>query len=110
MHSAQGLEFLHKHTLMHLDVKPANILFKRDLHQVVLADFGHTIISGDKGFLDVECGSRGYATPWYVAPELRGNKAGDGKATLGKATPASDIYSWGVTLAVSGEQPHVGGH
>lgn len=79
---AEALAHAHEKGLLHLDIKPANILL--DGATAKLCDFGlarHYM--GDGGVPDGTSGS-----PAYMAPELlRGDAPG----------PASDIFSLGVT-------------
>jgi serine/threonine protein kinase len=77
--TCRGLEHLHQHGLLHLDIRPANILLTDDRPR--LADFGLARWSHDAAVVD-----------WYgphAAPEL---------VETGNATTASDIYSMGMTL------------
>lgn len=84
---ARALGEVHRHGLVHRDVKPSNILLRKD-GRPVLADFG---LARD-GDLPGGEAARGFAgTPVYAAPErLRGGDADiDARA---------DVYSLGVTL------------
>ena len=58
-----ALSALHKEAIVHLDVKPQNILLAKD-GRIRLADFG--ISSRMK---DQRDGHSGAGTPWYAAPE-----------------------------------------
>jgi len=80
---ALALRELQELGLLHLDIKPANILCSKD-DTVTLIDFGEGFEATEDGELGYSCG-----TPGYMAPEV-----GD----YGVATFASDIYSTGVSL------------
>ena len=93
---AEALDYLHRRGILHLDVKPENILVVDLGHgappQSVLIDFGLVRLPGGPR-LPVK-----YGTAPYVAPELfRGESPG----------PAYDVYSLGVTFyaALSGKRP-----
>jgi serine/threonine protein kinase len=78
--TCRGLEHLHEHGLLHLDIRPANILLSDGKPR--LADFG---LARWKHDADVE--------HWYgphAAPEL---------VETGRAAPKADIYSMAMTLA-----------
>ena len=80
--AARGVQALHEHSLVHFDLKPANIFLKGDVARV--GDYGLSkLVSESRNSLSF---SRG--TPYYMAPEML-QRRGDAQ---------SDIYSLGVIL------------
>lgn len=91
---AQGVQALHDHSLIHFDLKPANVFLRGDIARV-----------GDYGLSKLVCESRmslsfGRGTPYYMAPEML-QRRGDHR---------SDIYSLGVILyeCLTGDVPFKG--
>ncbi len=81
-----GLAYLHHHGIVHLDIKPFNLLLD-ERGAVRIADFGLSRLRGERrsrpSHLNV-------GSPWYAAPEQeRDPEAADGRA---------DLYAFGVTL------------
>jgi serine/threonine protein kinase len=79
-----ALEAVHRHGIIHRDVKPANIFLTE--HGALLSDFG--IARSDQDETLTGSGRR-FGTPGYWAPEQ--NEAGE-------VTRATDIYSAGAVL------------
>ncbi len=90
----RGVQALHEHSLIHFDLKPANIFIKGDIARV--GDYGLSkLVSESRRSL-----SMGRGTPYYMAPEML-NRKGDHR---------SDIYSLGVMFyeCLCGEPPFMG--
>ena len=92
-----ALEHIHEHFVINLDIKPGNVLFRRQrlrylrgsVPQAVLCDFG---ISRDLRY--PRAGILGVATPEYISPEQT-TELGRNQQLL---DARSDIFSLGVTL------------
>jgi serine/threonine protein kinase len=84
---AKALAYLHHEChqqILHLDIKPGNILLDGDLRAHV-SDFGISIsITRDLSNVD----TRGRGTPGYMAPEMMVNAV----------SAKSDVFSYGMTL------------
>lgn len=84
-HIAEAASGLHANELVHMDIKPANILVKRNprngsIEEGVMADFG-TCLEAGRPIIG--------GTPNFLPPEV----------TITKSTaPSVDAYSFGVTL------------
>ena len=89
----KAFEFLHKHKVCHLDIKPENILFDKEYNPIII-DFGLSEIIDDNNEGIFE-GNKG--TPHYKCPEMLGKKPFNGIK--------ADIFSLGVVLfeIVTGE-------
>ena len=82
-----GLEFLHQNSILHLDIKPANILiFNTGNHKVAkLCDFGMA-----RPFSKQETNELGIISSWYRPPEITlGNENYDHRA---------DVWSMGCVI------------
>ncbi|MGH7150380.1 MAG: serine/threonine-protein kinase, partial [Planctomycetota bacterium] len=84
---ADALEYAHKREVIHRDVKPGNILLRRDLRPL-LADFG---LAKDLAAASLTRSGDLVGTYHYLSPEL----AMSGRVAV---TPRTDVYSLGVTL------------
>jgi serine/threonine protein kinase len=80
-----GMEYLHKKTIIHADLKPGNVVvFPKDDsigYRCKIVDFGLCIKSRKKCYLEYSIGTRG-----FMAPEVRDKKM---------ISAASDVYSFG---------------
>jgi serine/threonine-protein kinase len=96
--ACRGLDYAHRHGVVHRDVKPGNLLVS-DADVVKLADFGIARATDQSSITQV--GSV-LGTAAYLAPEqARGEEAG----------PRADIYSLGVVTyqLLSGRLPYEAG-
>ncbi len=92
INTLRALLVAHQAKILHLDIKPANVMLSAKDETFVLIDFGvskiieHDILDGFYG-----------GTPGYIAPEVY----------LQKAVHASDVFSLGLTLyeALTLERP-----
>lgn len=78
------LKFIHDRQVIHRDIKPQNIIRRRSDGKPVLIDFGVAKLISDTALLRT---GTVVGTAEYLAPEQ----------SKGKAFPASDLYSLGVT-------------
>ena len=98
---AHGIEYLHNgcdSRILHLDIKPQNILLDHSLNPKV-SDFGLAkVYSRDRSAVSVTC-ARG--TVGYIAPEIF-------MRNVGNPSHKSDVYSYGMLLLdMVGGKKHV---
>lgn len=94
---ADALAHIHRQHIVNLDVKPANIMFRRQsgayfrssVPEAVLVDFG---IARDLRY--PRSGLLGVATPEYVSPE----HAAESNTRISRADDRSDVFSLGVVF------------
>ena len=88
---ATALRELHKHNIIHRDVKPGNVLLGQPAPQPLLCDFGQARESDDKLGMSQQTGSM-----LFMAPDLMSDKY----------TNKVDVYSFAVTayVMIAGEQ------
>ena len=96
---AAALKYVHARKMMHLDVKPDNILIDED-GNAVLIDFGLSKHYNEKGKATSAASTYG-TSPGYTPMEQYG------EGGVGEFSPATDIYSLGATLftLLTGEIP-----
>ena len=83
MQLAEGLSYLHRHSVIYRDLKPSNVMVT-DSGQLGLIDFGAACILGD----GMEVGEMG--TPGFAPPEQYSHVCGPG--------PWTDVYGFGALL------------
>ncbi len=85
--AAEGLEYAHRHNIIHRDIKPDNIMVNRE-GVVKITDFGIAKALRRDSFKITRTGTT-LGTPAYMSPEQAGGAELD---------PRSDIFSLGVVL------------
>lgn len=92
-----ALEYAHKQSVVHRDIKPGNIILDDEIQRVTVTDFGIAFVADNsKTRTGTIMGS-----PYYMSPEQVLGKRVDGR---------SDIFSLGVTFyqLLSGQLPFNG--
>eukprot|EP00013_Stygamoeba_regulata_P006993 CAMPEP_0177640296 /NCGR_PEP_ID=MMETSP0447-20121125/6469_1 /TAXON_ID=0 /ORGANISM="Stygamoeba regulata, Strain BSH-02190019" /LENGTH=1240 /DNA_ID=CAMNT_0019142361 /DNA_START=237 /DNA_END=3957 /DNA_ORIENTATION=+ len=85
----QAVKYLHSQSIIHRDIKCANVLITRQ-GLVKLVDFGISYISGNRRFAQP---STFTGTPHWMAPEVIETKTGHNPYSA-----KADIWSFGITL------------
>jgi len=82
-----ALSYMHARGIIHRDIKPSNIIIEEGTGRAILTDFGlaKRVDAGTK----LTRSGQLLGTPHYLSPE---------QARGEKITPASDVYSFGITL------------
>jgi serine/threonine protein kinase len=88
LHLCSAVHYLHRHDILHLDLKPSNIVSERQMAKILDLSIAHPPGRGKKG-----AGTRN-----YMAPE---------QARGAHLSPAADVWSIGAVLfeATTGELP-----
>ncbi|KAL6908114.1 hypothetical protein ACP4OV_002284 [Aristida adscensionis] len=84
---AHGLHFLHEQRIVHMDVKPANILLDSDMNPKI-SDFGLATML-DRGDDEITRGNSLRGTMGYLAPEY---------LAYGLLSTRCDVYGFGIVL------------
>ncbi len=95
-----ALEHVHNHNILHLDIKPGNIMID-DNNNAILIDFGASKVFDSEGDSKNDTSSSLAYTPGYAPLEQIQNKS------INDIGPFSDIYALGATLytLLKGERP-----
>ena len=97
---ARAVDVVHRHGILHGDIKPHNILIEDQTNRPMISDFGLAVLDAASNSSE-EAGIAG--TPAYMAPELA-NAVIQGLTTsdiCASRTISSDVYSLGATLWAS---------
>ena len=86
-HLCNAVDFLHERAIVHLDIKPENIICDKD-HTIKLIDFGLASCRKLPDLLALDIDNP-MGTPWYIAPEQLLGERSD---------PRCDIYAMGILL------------
>jgi serine/threonine protein kinase len=78
-----ALNYIHRHGVVHGDLKPQNVMVQPDKHMAVLVDFGLSMVKPNSSGE-----AKGY-TPYFAPPEEVAGKP---------LIPESDYYSLGMTM------------
>ncbi|XP_050970309.1 receptor-interacting serine/threonine-protein kinase 3 isoform X2 [Labeo rohita] len=97
-----GMNFLHHLSVLHLDLKPSNVLLDDSL-KTKLTDFGLSRVARSLSKYPREKSEDEGGTLSYMPPEAL-------KSVNYKASKASDVYSYGVLLwsIITGKEPYGG--
>ena len=106
---AEGLDYAHKHAVIHRDIKPGNIMLVNGTEygapgSVRIVDFGIAKTAMQGGIGEIQALTQTgevFGSPLYMSPE---------QCSGGAIDYRTDIYSLGCTLfeALTGTPPHVG--
>lgn len=101
---SRAVNQVHRHGVLHGDIKPHNILVQSEDQKAMITDFGLAHVTGTS---DLKTGVAG--TPAYMAPELAclALRRASAEELAAVRTSAADIYSLGATLwcALTGNAP-----
>jgi serine/threonine protein kinase len=88
IHLCSAVQYLHRHGVLHLDLKPSNVVSERQLAKIIDLSIARAPGRGRKGA----------GTPQYMAPE---------QITGDYLSPATDVWGIGAVLfeAATGEEP-----
>jgi eukaryotic-like serine/threonine-protein kinase len=88
IHLCSAVQYLHRHNVLHLDLKSSNVVSERQLAKVIDLSIARSPARDRKGA----------RTPQYMAPE---------QARGGYLSPATDVWGIGAVLfeATTGEEP-----
>lgn len=97
---ARAVDTVHRHGILHGDIKPHNILIERETDRPLISDFG---LADFDSPLSKEALAGIAGTPAYMAPELAvaAIRQESSEEVAASRSVASDVYSLGATLWAS---------
>lgn len=82
---AEAIEYLHRESVVHGDIKASNVLISKDV-KALICDFGLTRMADSR----TSTAMKGAGSVRWMAPELWENAS---------KSPETDIYAFGMTIA-----------
>lgn len=108
---ANAVEYAHENGVLHLDIKPSNVLIAND-GRVLLGDFGMASLQSASGFADARGGTVGYMPPEQIEGDVVDERADifalgavAYEAITGTAPFAADTAEKSKKLIEKGAQP-----
>ncbi len=98
----QGVDYLHKKSLVHRDIKPENVLLNADHTVAKISDFGLTRVTDSLNLARTLCGTPAYFAPELVQADLQRKQHGWDLGTVseGSYTVAVDVWALGCCLYI----------
>jgi len=96
---SRAVAVVHRHGVLHGDIKPHNILVESETNRPLITDFGLAeLVHGGNRFCDAVAGTFAYMAPELVLASLENRSPEEVAATR---SVSSDVYSLGATLSAA---------